>query len=148
MERLRGRQDAADGVARARPDDVDLVPPAGADADAQRRPPERPVGPAHGPAVGDVEPRDDHEGRVGVQPERVVHRQREHDALLVLVAPREREVDARRVARGASAAAIARVQAASQPSYTTPVTATAYPAALSGPIMYLLIDSTCQSWFA
>ena len=49
---------------------------------------------------------------------------------------------------GASAAAIARVQAASQPSYTTPVTATAYPAALSGPIMYLLIDSTCQSWFA
>ena len=100
VERLRGRQDAADGVARARPDDVDLVPPAGADADAQRRPPERPVGPAHGPAVGDVEPRDDHEGRVGVQPERVVHRQREHDALLVLVAPREREVDARRVARG------------------------------------------------
>ena len=85
-----------------------------------------------------------------MQPERVVHRQREHDALLVLVAPREREVDARRVASlaGASAAAIARVQAASQPAYTTPVTATAYPAALSGSITYLLIDSTCQSWFA
>ena len=48
----------------------------------------------------------------------------------------------------ASAAAIARVQAASQPSYTTPVTATAYPAARSGSITYLLIDSTCQSWFA
>ena len=49
---------------------------------------------------------------------------------------------------GASAAAIARVQAASQPLYTTPVTATAYPAARSGSITYLLIDSTCQSWFA
>ena len=148
MERLRGRQDAADGVARARPDDVDLVPPAGAEADAQRRPPERPVGPAHGPAIGHVEPRDDHEGRVGVQPERVVHRQREHDALLVLVAPGSAKSMRVALLAGASAAAIARVQAASQPSYTTPVTATAYPAALSGSITYLLIDSTCQSWFA